>query len=51
MARTLHLGLSRTNLLERIDNKIKVLKRMAFSYRDDEYFFLKILDACPGFAG
>jgi hypothetical protein len=24
---------------------------MAFGYRDDEYFFLKIMDAFPGFAG
>ena len=30
---------------------VKVLKRMAFGYRDDEYFFLKIMDAYPGFAG
>jgi transposase len=40
-----------TSLLEGINNKIKVLKRMAFGYRDDEYFFLKIIDAFPGFAG
>lgn len=40
-----------TSLLEGINNKIKVLKRMAFGYRDDEYFFLKIMDAFPGFAG
>lgn len=40
-----------TSLLEGITNKIKVLKRMAFGYRDDEYFFLKIMDAFPGFAG
>lgn len=40
-----------TSLLEGITNRIKVLKRMAFGYRDDEYFFLKIMDAFPGFAG
>jgi transposase len=40
-----------TSLLEGINNRIKVLKRMAFGYRDDEYFFLKIMGAFPGFAG
>jgi transposase len=40
-----------TSLLEGINNKIKFLKRMAFGYRDDAYFFLKIMDAFPGFAG
>lgn len=40
-----------TSLLEGIINKIKVLKRMAFGYRDEEYFFLKIMDAFPGFTG
>jgi transposase len=40
-----------TSLLEGINNKIKVLKRMAFGYRDDEYFFLKIMGAFLGFAG
>ena len=38
------------SLLEGINNKIKVLKRMAFGYRDDAYFFLKIMDAFPGVA-
>lgn len=37
-----------TSLLEGINNKIKVLKRMAYGFRDDEYFFLKIRDAFPG---
>lgn len=37
-----------TGLLEGINNKIKVLKRMAYGYRDDAYFFLKIRDAFPG---
>lgn len=35
-------------LLEGMTNKIKVLKRMAYGYRDDEYFFLKIRAAFPG---
>jgi len=37
-----------TSLLEGINNKIKVLKRMAYGYRDDDYFFLKIRAAFPG---
>jgi transposase len=37
-----------TSLLEGINNKIKVLKRMAYGFRDDEYFFLKIRAAFPG---
>jgi len=37
-----------TSLLEGINNKIKVIKRMAYGYRDDEYFFLKIRAAFPG---
>jgi len=37
-----------TSLPEGINNKIKVLKRMAYGYRDDEYFFLKIRQAFPG---
>jgi len=39
-----------TGLLEGINNKIKVLKRMAYGYRDDDYFFLKIRAAFPGIA-
>jgi transposase len=35
-------------LLEGMNNKIKVLKRMAYGYRDDNYFFLKIRAAFPG---
>ena len=35
-------------LLEGMNNKIKVLKRMAYGYRDDHYFFLKIRAAFPG---
>lgn len=37
-----------TSLLEGINNKIKVMKRMAYGYLDDEYFFLKIRQAFPG---
>lgn len=35
-------------LLEGINNKIKVIKRMAYGFRDDTYFFLKIRAAFPG---
>ncbi len=31
-----------------MDNKIKVIKRQAYSFRDDEYFILKIKGAFPG---
>jgi len=37
-----------TGLLEGINNKIKVLKRTAYGYRDHAYFFLKIRAAFPG---
>jgi len=37
-----------TSVIEGINNKIKVIKRMAYGYRDDEYFFLRIRDAFPG---
>ncbi|GAB6176523.1 ISL3-like element ISBma1 family transposase [Desulfobaculum senezii] len=37
-----------TSLLEGINNKIKVIKRMAYGFLDDEYFFLKIRAAFPG---
>ena len=37
-----------TSVLEGINNKIKVLKRMAYGFRDDDYFFLKIRAAFPG---
>lgn len=37
-----------TNRLEGANNKIKVLKRVAYGYRDHEYFFLKIKSAFPG---
>ena len=37
-----------TSLLEGINNKIKVIKRMAYGFRDDDYFFLKIRAAFHG---
>lgn len=40
-----------TSLLEGINNKIKVIKRMAYGFRDDQYFFLKIRAAFPGNPG
>lgn len=40
-----------TSLLEGINNKIKVIKRMAYGLRDDAYFFLKIRSAFPGTPG
>jgi hypothetical protein len=39
------------SLLEGINNKIKVIKRMAYGFRDDGYFFLKIRAAFPGIPG
>jgi len=35
-------------VLERINNKIKVIKPIAYGFRDDAYFFLKIRAAFPG---
>lgn len=35
-------------LLERANNRIKVIKRMAYGYRDNAYSFLKIKAAFPG---
>ncbi len=37
-----------TNLIEGINNKIKLIKRIAYGFRDDAYFFLKIRAAFPG---
>lgn len=37
-----------TSILEGMNNRIKVIKRMAYGYRDSAYFFLKIKDAFPG---
>lgn len=36
-----------TSVLEGINNKIKVIKRMAYGFRDEQYFFLKIKHAFP----
>ncbi|MBF6727413.1 ISL3 family transposase, partial [Acinetobacter baumannii] len=35
-------------VLEGMNNRIKVIKRMAYGYRDTDYFFLKIRAAFPG---
>lgn len=37
-----------TGRLEGINNKIKVIKRQAYGFRDDGYFILKIKGAFPG---
>ncbi len=37
-----------TGQLDGINNRIKVMKRMAYGYRDSDYFFLKIKAAFPG---
>ena len=37
-----------TSVLEGVNNRIKVIKRMAYGYRDTAYFFLKIRAAFPG---
>jgi transposase len=34
-----------TSMIEGVNNKIKVIKRMAYGFRDQTYFFLKILAA------
>ncbi|WP_260444752.1 ISL3 family transposase, partial [Burkholderia sp. Bp8986] len=36
-----------TSVVEGINNTIKVIKRRAYGYRDEEYFFLKIRAAFP----
>ena len=37
-----------TSVREGMNNLIKVIKRMAYGYRDSAYFFLKVKDAFPG---
>ncbi|MGM0638980.1 MAG: transposase, partial [Pseudomonadota bacterium] len=37
-----------TSVLEGMNNRIKVIKRMAYGCRDTAYFFLKIRAAFPG---
>lgn len=39
-----------TSLIEGINNRIKLIKRTAYGFRDQDYFFLKIRDAFPGIA-
>ena len=36
-----------TNLVEGINSRIKVIKRIAYGFRDDAYFFLKIRASFP----
>jgi Transposase len=42
------IGVRCTSLLEGINNNIKVIQRMAYGFRDDHYFFLKIRAGFPG---
>lgn len=37
-----------SGVLEGINNKVKVIKRIAYGYRDQQYFFLKIRGHFPG---
>lgn len=37
-----------SSILEGVNNKIKVIKRMPYGFRDSAYFFLKIKAAFPG---
>lgn len=37
-----------TSVLEGVNNRFKVIKRMACGFRNSAYFFLKIKDAFPG---
>ena len=39
-----------SSVLEGLDNKIKVIKRMAYGFRDEQCFFRKIRAAFPGIA-
>jgi len=39
-----------TSLLEGINNTIKVIERMAYGFRDEGYFFLKIRPPFPEFS-
>ncbi|EHF08508.1 hypothetical protein HMPREF1030_05905 [Pseudomonas aeruginosa] len=38
-----------TGQLEGINNRIKVIKRMSYGYRDSEFFFMKIKAESPVF--
>lgn len=37
-----------SSILEGVNNRIKVIKRMAYGFRDSAYFFLKIKDVFLG---
>ena len=37
-----------TGQLEGINNRIKIIKRIAYGYRDTDHFFLKIRTSFPG---
>lgn len=37
-----------TGILEGVNNKVKVIKRVAYGFRDQDYFFLKIRAHFPG---
>lgn len=37
-----------TGQLEGINNRVKVIKRMAYGYRDSGFFFMKIKSVFPG---
>ena len=37
-----------SSILEGVNKKIKVIKRMAYGFRNSAYFFLKIKAAFPG---
>ena len=37
-----------SSILEGVNNRIKVIKRMAYGFRDSAYFFLKIKASFPG---
>ncbi len=36
-----------TSLIEGVNNKIRLIKRIGYGYRDDAYFFLKVRSAFP----
>jgi transposase len=37
-----------SSVLEGVNNRIKVIKQMAYGFRDSAYFFLKIKATFPG---
>jgi len=40
-----------TSVVEGINNKAKVIKRVAYGYRDMEYYFLRLRGMIPGVEG